>query len=98
MVTDKEFDMLVAQVKNLAADVMELRKREILTHSSFIVLKELAISKLMTDQSLSQEDAEKIFHDSVAKKYEAKILQIGDYAPEFARAIDMHQNREDDWI
>ncbi len=98
MVTDEDFDKLMAHVENLTKDVMGLRKREILTQSAFMVLKELSISRLMTERSLTQEEAEKVFHDSVEQKYEAKILQIGDYAPEFARAIDMHQNREDDWL
>lgn len=63
MVTDEEFDKLMAHVENLTNDVMWLRKREILTHSGFMVLKELAISRLATDESLSLEEAEKLFHD-----------------------------------
>ena len=95
---DEEFEKLMSHLRSLTEDVMGLRRREILTHAAFSVLKELAISRLVADRSLSHEEAEKIFNDSVEKKYEAKILRIGDYAPEFARAIDLHRHREDEWL
>ena len=94
---NEEFEKLMGLVRSLTKDVMGLRRHELLTHAAFSVLKEIAISRLAVDRLLSQEEAEKVFHESVDKKYEAQILRIGDYDPELAKALDMHQHREDEW-
>ena len=95
---DEEFTKLMEILKTLKDDVRSLQSHEVLTRAAFLVLKDLAIAGLARDRDLPAEKAEKVFHDSLAKKHEELILRIGDYHPEFARSIDLHKNREDDWL
>ena len=94
----EEFDTLLKVLKELKEDVFRLQKHEVLMRAVFLALKDLAISNLAEDRNIPSEEAAKAFHVSVDLKYEELILRIGDYAPEVAKALDMHQNREGDWL